>query len=689
MISASEGGTAGASDLAGGSGEAAELGGAAGMAGSDPGSAADAGAAGSVEQEPPKPAVASCRPPEDASRWANGKKLYVGVQTNCGGLQPCFGSIYSATISDQINDGDTIVVLPGVHGNDIAQLSGKLKNLRITGVDPATTSIEGGHLLLTRADSAALSGGEVWIDHLTFRNSGPVTSSVDDGWGLYASSFTNPNLRVLDNVFVGHKGRGAMHLYVDNLSVARNVFLNNTAPGGALNVGGSEDSGREYCVRIENNLVYLNTVGLQLLVPAQNTPRGVIEVVNNTFAKNQLGLQLARTGVTELTNNIVFGNDQDLETFAEIGFAAIFRNNLIGSGQFTGLRGNFSADPLFVAPNSGDFHLRPGSPALGRGAVLPAPTHDIGGVARGYYPDLGAYERLQETGEHLSGLSCGDGVTQWGDVTTASGTFRGFETCDDGNRIPGDGCSEFCQHEPFATPGHISRLGDNLCAIGTNKSLSCWGEIAKGAPTGSFAQVSLAMYYACALRSDGSVVCWLPNGLLGAFQPAGKYSSISGDYSQICGVRSDGGIACWNDSAATFAKDGNFVRAATNNRVCGLSAAGASTCWDPYPDFPTGPFLQVFPDRYGGCGSRLNGALTCLSGESFFVASPPDAALFSVSLSATSGVGLRPDGRAISWQGNGITTPSQNQAYIEVSFGCGLTVEHDVHCWNTSAAFPK
>jgi hypothetical protein len=222
-----------------------------------------------------------------------------------------------------------------------------------------------------------------------------------------------------------------------------------------------------------------------------------------------------------------------------------------------------------------------------------------------------------------------------------------------------------------------------------DQSLSCWGEIAKGAPTGSFTQVSLAMYYACALRSDGAVVCWLPNGLLGAFQPAGKYGSMSGNASQICGVRSDGGIACWNDNAATFAKDGNFARVATNYRVCGLSATGASTCWDPYTDFPTGPFLQVFPDRYGGCGLSLSGALTCLSDESFFVSSPPDAALFSVSLSATSGVGLRPDGHAISWMENGITMPVQNQAYSEVSFGCGLTATHDVHCWAASEGFPK
>jgi cysteine-rich repeat protein len=296
---------------------------------------------------------------------------------------------------------------------------------------------------------------------------------------------------------------------------------------------------------------------------------------------------------------------------------------------------------------------------------------------------------LQATGEHLTGLRCGDGVVQWGDVTTASGTFRGFETCDDGNQVAGDGCSEFCQREPVAASGQLSRASGNLCAIRADKSLSCWGAIATGAPTGSFAQVSLATYYACALRSDGTVVCWLPDGLLGAFQPANTYRSISGDSSQICGVRSDGGLACWNDHAATFAQDGDFARVATGGRVCGLSAAGAATCWDPYPDFPTGPFLQVFPDGYGGCGLGLNGALSCLSNTSFFVSSAPDAALRSAYLAFTSGVGLRPDGRVVAWHLADVTLPGQDRAYAEVVTDCGLTAEHDVHCWSGTPAFPQ
>ena len=69
-------------------------------------------------------------------------------------------------------------------------------------------------------------------------------------------------------------------------------------------------------------------------------------------------------------------------------------------------------------------------------------------------------------------------------------------------------------------------------------------------PFGSFVQLSLASDgHACALRSNGSAVCW---GALGG--PQGGEHSSPGPYVQIattahftCAIRVDGSLQCWGE----------------------------------------------------------------------------------------------------------------------------------------------
>ncbi|MBV8311372.1 MAG: hypothetical protein JO344_13405, partial [Planctomycetaceae bacterium] len=90
--------------------------------------------------------------------------------------------------------------------------------------------------------------------------------------------------------------------------------------------------------------------------------------------------------------------------------SAVVRNNIVYgtvASSFAGLEGDYydlgvgtvqdhnliGVDPMFVAAASADFHLRPGSPAIGSGATLPEVTTDLEGRPRplgGY--DIGAYQ---------------------------------------------------------------------------------------------------------------------------------------------------------------------------------------------------------------------------------------------------------------------------------------------------------
>ena len=86
----------------------------------------------------------------------------------------------------------------------------------------------------------------------------------------------------------------------------------------------------------------------------------------------------AKTHVTAV-NNVFFGGP--VELLRDCGTAT----------------GTVVADPMFVAagidPATADFHLKPGSPAIGKADGEPAPSPDLGGLSRPSKPkgDLGAY----------------------------------------------------------------------------------------------------------------------------------------------------------------------------------------------------------------------------------------------------------------------------------------------------------
>ena len=654
-----------------------------------------ASAGGAAGTGTPQREIQTCSAPENDSRWAQGARLYVGNGACSEGAR-CYANLQSAIAAAA--SGDTIILLPGVYAGAQIYQSRELSSLRITAQDRGATTIVG----TLRVTGTGEADGSIWIDNLTFRDSGPRTSSVEDGWGVYVSSWTAVDVRIQDNVFVEHSGRGGLALWSSTVHtrfhavVARNQFFDNSGEEAALSIDLPADPGEDYCIRVENNLIAANRVGLAIFyTPFMSTP-GQFELLNNTVANNQSGVGLSGpAGHYKFVNNVIFGNDRDLPEGAELGGPFDFRHNLIGSGQFSGLAGNFAADPLFIDPRARDFRLQSGSPAAGRGELASAPLSDIDGAARDTVPDLGAYERVESAGESLAGLVCGDGIIQRGSTTTAAGTYLGFETCDDGNTSEGDGCSALCQLEPSGALGLISMTNSNLCVIRKDGSLSCWNDAATGAPTGTFRQVAVSAYHACALRSDGTIACWRDYANDALFTPPGVFEQISGDYEQTCGVHQDGSIECWDEDGVTLQQAGPFVRVDTNRRVCALSADGEMSCWEPYESFPPGPFLQLFPGRYGGCGLKTSGELVCVAeGGIVSLERGLPAVLVRAHVRDSRATGVRPDGRIVRWDNHGaVSLPAQDREVVEVVTGflggCALTRNRTVYCWGDNHGLPQ
>ena len=127
-----------------------------------------------------------------------------------------------------------------------------------------------------------------------------------------------------------------------------------------------------------------------------------IRVVNDTIAVagTRSGLAFYRdsygaegnsvTGI-EVLNSIFAGDGVD---FAGDEKPDSVSHSIVGDPPYAGTEGNFSAPPGFVDAAGGDFHLLPGSAAIGKGRISGAPCRDLEGRARfaDGAVDIGAYE---------------------------------------------------------------------------------------------------------------------------------------------------------------------------------------------------------------------------------------------------------------------------------------------------------
>ncbi len=129
----------------------------------------------------------------------------------------------------------------------------------------------------------------------------------------------------------------------------------------------------------------------------------VSHITNNTVADNKYGIYLYEEhagqggGAATVVNSIVWGNEVDLELDAHsaitISYSDIYSRTGTGTAIWPG-EGNINADPLFRAPQNGNYRLLEESPCVDTGTSAGAPDEDIRGVYRphgdGY--DRGAHE---------------------------------------------------------------------------------------------------------------------------------------------------------------------------------------------------------------------------------------------------------------------------------------------------------
>jgi hypothetical protein len=152
----------------------------------------------------------------------------------------------------------------------------------------------------------------------------------------------------------------------------------------ASNSGGAVHCNRG-AVHINNNLLWKNKARAGGGIASD---RSGCTIINNTITGNEAvhgGGIFFDGGFVRIINVILWQNEDDLYSGRFSPSSRPDHSN-IGDGDFRGLNGNISVDPLFVDPDKGSFRLKPDSPCIDAGDLNPI-YDDVDGTRN----DMGAY----------------------------------------------------------------------------------------------------------------------------------------------------------------------------------------------------------------------------------------------------------------------------------------------------------
>ncbi len=343
------------------------------------------------------------------------------VDANTANPLANFNNIKDAISSPATTDGDIIVVNPGIYtGADNRDLDFLGKAITLMSTNPndpdivattiidceglgsgfffhnsedANSIVDGFHITNGKGDS----GGGMQIENSspTVRNcifSGNIGNYVGGGIYCNQSSPTVKNCIFSENSCTLADGGGMANFFGASPNVSNCIFINNLARsgGGMCNRKSSTNSNVTNCAFIGNSATQF---GGGIL----NSEGANSNVTNCTIVANSAGsgggVYNYYYGTSTIVNCIIWDNNPDEIPSYAPNFTVSYCDV---KGGYQGGTNIINLDPLFVDPNSGDYHLLPDSPCIDMGdpcGVYTGQT-DIDGEPRvfGNYVDMGSDE---------------------------------------------------------------------------------------------------------------------------------------------------------------------------------------------------------------------------------------------------------------------------------------------------------
>ncbi len=234
---------------------------------------------------------------------------------------------------------------------------------------------------------------------------------------------------------------------------------------------------------------------------------------------------------------------------------------------------------------------------------------DAGGNQTGSFPVSAG----SGGGNSSEPATANDGVDMVGDT---GATDDGPEMLGDAGGFDRSGDAEAADNLAEGMDGGDAKAiaaGDATAVGDTNDGSDSEGDVGEIDPfvmsrggTGIM-DISIGRSHTCALRQDGTIVCWGDNEYGKAVAPGGAFSQVSAGPDATCAItKGDGNVVCWGAQEVTQVPVGSYTQVGVGRRhACAIREDGSVQCWGVYSN------VRVYP----GAPLPLPSAARLISGS--------------------------------------------------------------------------